>query len=71
MKVIKGTIDRFEEGKAIIIANGGQIIWPKSLLEDELKEGSSVNLAIVASDREKADEALAKNLLNDILKNSK
>jgi len=73
MNVIKGTIDRFEEGRAVIrTANGETIIWPKILLEENSKEGDAVNLiAWPDSSESDAKKQLAQEILNKSLGDSR
>lgn len=73
MDVIKGTIDRFEEGRAVIrTLNGETIIWPKILLQKNVKEGESVYLACWADFNDtEAKKKLAYDILNNILSNSR
>jgi len=63
------TIDRFENEKAVLkTAKGETIIWPKSMLPAEAKEGAVLNFTI-RGDREKEKEkkGLAKDILNELL----
>ena len=63
------TIDRFEDKKAVLkTAEGKTIIWPKSMLPAEAKEGAVLNFTI-RGDREKEKEkkGLAKDILNELL----
>lgn len=67
---IKLTIDRFEEDKAVLIAdNGEQIIWPKNKLPEGIREGA-VLVYDIRTDAEAEEEKrkTAKDLLNEILK---
>lgn len=72
MNIIKGTIDRFEGDKAVIKTEfGDQILWPKNKLSSDLTEGAVINLAIMLdSQATDSKEELAKQILNQILKNS-
>ena len=70
--IISLTIDRFENGKAVLKTNDNEtIIWPKNKLPDNLKEGSVLNFTI-ADDKYKEEDKkkLAKDILNEILGNS-
>ncbi|MBI2459246.1 MAG: DUF3006 domain-containing protein [Parcubacteria group bacterium] len=70
--VIELTVDRFEEDKAILVANDGAAIsWPKNKLPAEIHEGSALSFDIAeAAEREKRDRQTAKDLINEIIKNS-
>lgn len=70
--LIELTVDRFEEDKAVLAANDGQaIIWPKNKLPAEAREGSTLSFEITTSaEREKRDRQTAKDLINEIIKNS-
>jgi len=67
--MIKLTIDRFEEDKAVLIsADGANIIWPKDKLPDGAREGSALNFDITDdAEREKRDRQTAKDILNEII----
>jgi hypothetical protein len=69
---IKLTIDHFEENKAVLILDDGTaIIWPKNKLPTEIHEGSVLSLEIVeTAEREKKDKQTAKDIINEIIKNS-
>ena len=73
MTIIQGIIDRFEENQAVIRTDDGfSIIWPKEKLDAEAKEGDAVKLAVLTDqDTTEDNEALAKQILNQILKGSK
>jgi hypothetical protein len=67
--LIKATIDRFENGRAVLRTTDRQsIIWPKDKLPANIHEGSVLRIA-VSSDQaaESADKELAKDILNEIL----
>lgn len=70
--LIELTVDRFEEDKAVLAAHDGEaIIWPKNKLPAETHEGSALSFDITASaEREKRDKQTAKDLINEIIKNS-
>jgi hypothetical protein len=67
---MKGTIDRIEENKAVIkLENGEALIWPADQLPENAKPGTAINLALVTDDNTTSEqEAIAKNVLNEILK---
>lgn len=69
---IKLTIDRFEEDKAVLVADGGtKIIWPINKLPNDIHEGSALSFDIAeATEREKKDKQTAKDIINEIIKNS-
>ena len=70
--IIKFTIDRFEADKAVLAAEDGtNIIWPKDKLPDGAHEGSALSLEITEqAEREKRDQQTAKDIINEIIKNS-
>jgi len=63
------TIDRFEEEKAVLISDEGEkIIWPKSKLPKDTKEGDILTFAIRSDEEEKEEKKkMAKEILNEIL----
>jgi len=69
---IKLTIDRLEEEKAVLVADdGAAIIWPKNKLPADIHEGSVLSFDIKeASEREKRNKQTAKDIINEIIKNS-
>lgn len=66
---LKATVDRIEEGKAVISFDNGQILlWPVENLPADTNEGSVVNINLTKSDIEEKDrENLAKDILNEIM----
>lgn len=66
---IKFTIDRFENNKAILITDEGDtVIWPKSKLPNDAREGTVLNFNILSDlETEKEKKELAKDILNEIL----
>ena len=66
---IKFTLDRFEEDKAVLIADDGSaIVWPKNKLPADIHEGSAVNFDIrETAEREKLDKQTAKDIINEII----
>jgi len=63
------TIDRFEDKKAVLkTAEGKTIIWPKSMLPAEAKEGAVLNFTIAGDkEKEKNKKETAKDILNELL----
>lgn len=70
--LINLTVDRFEGDKAVLVANDGlTIVWPKNKLPAEAHEGSVLSFDITeTAEREKRDKQTAKDLINEIIKNS-
>lgn len=70
--LINLTIDRFEADKAVLATNDStKIIWPKNKLPADVHEGSVLSFDITeAAEREKRDKQTAKDLINEIIKNS-
>ena len=68
--IIKLTVDRFEEDKAVLISDDGtSIVWPKNKLPSDIHEGSALSLDIEeSSEREKRDKQTAKDIINEIIK---
>lgn len=66
---LAGTIDRFENDKAVIVLNDGQqLIWPKAKLADDITAGMSINLCLSEDESgTKENKQLAKDVLNEIL----
>lgn len=67
--VIELKIDRFEEEKAVLKTDENDtIIWPKSKLPRDIKEGSLLAFSI-KSDSEGTNEnsQIAKDILNELL----
>lgn len=71
MNYIKGTIDRIEEGKAVInMGNGHNLTWPADKLPTNCHEGGAVRIHITEDAKQTANsENTAVNVLNEILKN--
>lgn len=68
MQKIKGTIDRFEDDKAVLRVSGEDIIIPKSYLSD-FGEGETVSLIIASEDEDTENsEKVAKYLVTDLFK---
>lgn len=70
--LIELTVDRFEEDQAVLLANDGvAITWPKNKLPADVHEGSALSFDIAeAAEREKQAKQTAKDLINEIIKNS-
>ena len=70
--LIKLIVDRFEGDKAVLAANDGTaIIWPKNKLPADSHEGSALSFDIrEEAEREKLDKQTAKDIINEIIKNS-
>jgi hypothetical protein len=70
--LIKLTVDRFEEDKAVLAADDGtMIIWPKNKLLADVHEGSVLSFDIRENaEREKIDKQTAKDIINEIVQNS-
>ncbi len=67
---LRATIDRFEDGKAVLILDDGQkLILDKSKLTEDVKEGDLIFLNLSKSKEATSEqEKLAKNILKEILK---
>ena len=67
--IIKFTVDRFEEGKAVLIgSDGASLTWPKNLLPENAHEGSALNFNIMEEkEREQKDKQTAKDIINEII----
>ena len=63
------TLDRFEEGKAVLIGEKEEIVISKKIIPKAIKEGDILHLTISSDEAEtKKKELSAKELLNEILK---
>jgi len=63
------TLDRFENGSAVLIGEHNKIVVPKKLIPKSCSEGDIVHLTISSDEAETARrEKTAKELLNEILK---
>lgn len=64
-------LDRFEGTNAVLLMGKKELILPKNILPKDAKESQIFQMSI-ASDKEatKAQEKTARELLNEILKNS-
>jgi hypothetical protein len=67
--MLKLTIDRFEDGQAVLKnEDNTSIIWPKEKLPADAKEGSMLLFNITNDAKNEADsKKLAKDILNEIL----
>lgn len=62
------TIDRLEGDKIILIdTNGNTIVWPRTKMPEEYREGTSLVFDISADGEKKVSEEAAKDILNEIL----
>lgn len=63
------TIDRFEENKAVLLTEDGEIIlWPKNKLPLDASEGAVLKFSILRGDDEEIEKKeLAKKILNEIM----
>ncbi|OGF18876.1 hypothetical protein A3I35_00815 [Candidatus Falkowbacteria bacterium RIFCSPLOWO2_02_FULL_45_15] len=70
MPTTKATTDRIEGENAVLLTTAAAVRLPLALLPNNIKEGDVVNI-IINLDGEKtaADKAIAKEMLNEILKN--
>lgn len=70
---ITATLDRFEEKKAVFKTDDGQtILWDIKNLPEDIGTGSVVRLTIGTSKtQEEEREKIAKQMLNQIIKNGK
>lgn len=65
------TLDRFEDGKAVLIGEHAEVIVPKKIVPKDVSEGDIVHLTLSSDEFEtKKREKTAKEILNEIL-NSK
>jgi hypothetical protein len=67
---LTGVLDRIEEDKAIIRLDDGQeILWPKSKLPEESKEGEVIKIKLSTNRNDTEErEKIVKKLLEEILK---
>jgi len=67
---VKLIIDRFEGDRAVLKSeNNETIVWPKSILPDNAREGLSLTFTVKRTGEGEEDgKNLAKNILNEILK---
>jgi hypothetical protein len=63
------TLDRFEDGNAVLIGEHFEIVIPKKLIPKKLEPGDIVHLTLSSDEAEtKKREQKAKDILNEILK---
>ncbi|MBI4948375.1 DUF3006 domain-containing protein [Candidatus Berkelbacteria bacterium] len=61
-------IDRFENGHAILVGNGDELLVPRIQIPEEAKEGDVLSAEFYfQKDERKRRENLAKSLLEEIL----
>lgn len=66
------TVDRFENGSAVLIGEHFEIVVPKKLIPKSCSEGDIVHLTISSDEAETTRrEKTAKELLNEILSSNK
>ena len=66
------TLDRFEEGEAVLIGEKSELIISKKLIPKNIREGDILHLTISSYEAEtKKKESTAKELLNELLKGDK
>lgn len=62
------TMDRFEDGKAVLIGEHAEVIVPKKIVPKSVGEGDIVHLTLSSDEHEtKKREKTAKEILNEIL----
>jgi hypothetical protein len=66
---LKATIDRIEDGNAVInVDNGHTLLWPVENLPPDTSEGSVVYINLTKSEIDEQDRKnLAKDILNEIM----
>ncbi len=70
--IIKMVIDRFEGDKAVLVtADNENVIWPKNKLPENLSEGGTVMFVVSSGGGGDDGKKLAKDILNEILGESK
>jgi len=69
MKKTKATVDRFEGDFAVLSVESRSLDIPKKIIPEGTKEGNIIYIAITNDKEEtKSQEELARNLLNEVLK---
>lgn len=63
------TIDRIEDNKVVLLTQDQEtIVWPKSKLPAEVKEGETLYFSIKGlHDKDEGEKSQAKDILNEIL----
>ena len=62
------TLDRFEEGKAVLLGEHYEVIVPKRIVPKQIKEGDVLHLTLSSDEAEtRKRELSAKEILNEIL----
>jgi len=70
LKEIKAIIDRFEGDLAVLKLNGAEVLWPKTQLPSGMGEGDLIVFQILTDEEsQKEKEQLAKDFINNLLKN--
>lgn len=63
------TLDRFEEGKAVLIGEHFEVVVPKKLIPKKLNPSDIVHLTFSSDEAEtRRREQSAKDILNELLK---
>lgn len=67
---LEGIIDGFSERNAVILTKDGQkLLWPIAQLPTDCEQGAKIRLILSTAKTDQAErEALAKTILNEILK---
>jgi len=62
------TLDRFEDGKAVLVGEYAEVVVPKKLVPKACQEGDVIHMTLSSDEAEtKKREQTAKELLNEIL----
>ncbi|MEK7606989.1 MAG: DUF3006 domain-containing protein [Patescibacteria group bacterium] len=69
--VLEVVLDRFESDYAVLrVKDAKEILWPRRALPADAREGSVLYLQALSNKEKEAErEAIAKTLLNEVLKN--
>ena len=69
MDALKLTLDRFENGKAVLKTDDGEtIVWPKNKLPENTRESAILYFTILNDKQaEKEKKEMAKEILNQLL----
>lgn len=66
--VLELKVDRLENDKVVLKSeDNDSIIWPKSKLPKDIKEGSLLVFSVKSNDEKEGNEETAKDILNEIL----